>query len=393
MRACPAVLGGWGRCWRYSSLAPPAWADNNGQAADRQFSVRFAANTQGNITLTGNSLMRCVAGQYNCPDDGKVSGANNGFAMTRIRVVNDATIDSSTAYLDVPSSATKVVFAGLYYGGREQSGSGPAPLSPRRKEVKLAVRSGSPPCSAPSNPTYLTPTRPVIVDEALDVKGVVRQYQGFVEVTEIVDHFRAGCYTVADVLLGTAGKLPQNSDQGGGWALVVAYEDVREPPRNLTVFDGMKFVTTTDEGGTPVTLPLAGFQTPPLGPVDTRVGFVAYEGDQGNTGDFALLDCKPLGNTANPLPSATGTCAFQGGDFFNSSLSIDNVRLANKSPAWLAARSHQSARIRCRHRRRGGVPEERSDDRLDPPADGRRRLRAGRGHVRHRVVRAADRVH
>ena len=97
----------------------------------------------------------------------------------------------------------------------------------------------------------------------------------------------------------------------------------------------MKFVTTTDEGGTPVTLPLAGFQTPPLGPVDTRVGFVAYEGDQGNTGDFALLDCKPLGNSANPLPSPNGTCAFQGGDFFNSSLSIDNVHLANKSPAWL----------------------------------------------------------
>ena len=40
--------------------------------------------------------------------------------------------------------------------------------------------------------------------------------------------------------------------------------------------------------------PVSGFQTPLSGPVRTKLGFVAYEGDRGISGDSATLDGKAL---------------------------------------------------------------------------------------------------
>ena len=95
----------------------------------------------------------------------------------------------------------------------------------------------------------------------------------------------------------------------------MAYSVPGEPLRNLTVFDGLKFVVA-EKPNEPVDIPLSGFLTPPApAPVKTRVGLVAYEGDIGIVGDKALLNYglptqKPLENPANPE-----------NNFFNSSIS------------------------------------------------------------------------
>ena len=119
-------------------------------------------------------------------------------------------------------------------------------------------------------------------------------------------------YTVANVQSATG------EDRYAGWALVVAYEAAGEPPRNLTVFDGLQSVT---QGKPAVTIPVSGFQTPLSGPVRTKLGFVAYEGDRGLTGDSATLDGKVLSDKVNAA-----------NNFFNSAISVDGQNFTDKTP-------------------------------------------------------------
>ena len=128
-------------------LAPAA-------SANRDFSVRFAANTQGNITLTGNTLMTCPA-SLACTTAQGGSGTvnNNSWAMVRFdRDQDPSTSNSSSAQLTLLANA-EVLFAALYYGGRD------AIESPERSRVKFAARPGSSTCTTPALPaTRRSPT-------------------------------------------------------------------------------------------------------------------------------------------------------------------------------------------------------------------------------------------
>ena len=166
-----------------------------------------------------------------------------------------------------------MLFAGLYYGGRTQAGSGgsAAPNANLRNKVLLRP---------PNLPTYIPLTAAVVDDAPVNPSAgaALRLYQGFVDVTDIVRSGGAGEYTVADVQLGTG----LEADQSGGWALAVAYEDTAQPTRNLTVFDGFEFVSTdVPAAERPVDITLSGFVTPVSGPVSTRIGLVSLEGDLG----------------------------------------------------------------------------------------------------------------
>lgn len=126
-------------------------------------------------------------------------------------------------------------------------------------------------------------------------------------------------YTVANVQSATG------EDRYAGWSLIVAYEAPADPPRNLTVFDGLQSVTLGKPG---VTIPISGFQTPLSGPVRTRLGFVSYEGDFGYTGDSAALDGRLLTDALNPQKNSQK-------NFFNSGISIDERPFTAKSPDYL----------------------------------------------------------
>jgi len=275
-------------------------------SADRNYTVRFTQNAQGDITGTGNTLMTCRDDDDKCAAarNGTASGADNNNNNRSVRYVDidtDATtFDSSAATLALPAGA-RVLFAGLYYGGRLQAGTGgsPAPDQDLRGNVLLRP---------PGLGGYIRLTASQLDDTPTTGGQTARQYQGFVDVTDIVAAAGAGEYTVANVQLGTG----LNADQDGGWALAVAYEDTNQPTRNLTIFDGFKFVLAD---GPPVDIPLSGFTTPRSGPVTTRIGLVALEGDLGTTGDSATLNAgtpqaRVLTNATNPQ-----------NNFFNASIS------------------------------------------------------------------------
>ena len=274
--------------------------------ADRAFTPRFSTNANGDIAIVGNTLETCQTTVADCANARAGLGSvlnNNSFSMMRVNV-DAATMDSSSARLSLPGGA-RVLFAGLYYGARTNAGTGgkSAPDSSLAGLGKVDLR---PPGAAGFE--RLT----AAVDPSTEVTGA---YAAFVDVTGQVQRAGAGVYTVANVQAATG------EDRYAGWALVVAYEAAGEPPRNLTVFDGLQSVT---QGKPALTIPVSGFQTPLSGPVRTKLGFVAYEGDRGLTGDSATLDGKPLSDKVNAA-----------NNFFNSAISINGQNFTGKTPDYV----------------------------------------------------------
>jgi uncharacterized repeat protein (TIGR01451 family) len=293
-------------------------------AADRGYTVAYSENHQGDITGTGNTLLSCFSADTRCAAARAGTGSNlnnNDLPMDWVDVDNDpATFNSSAATLGLPAGA-RVLKALLIYSGRLQQGadsggfqSRPAPNPDARNQVLFRP---------PKLNAYVTLTAPTI-DEALDyttTPPTPREYQGVVDVTNLVAAAGPGEYTVANVQLGTG----LNADQAGGWALAVAYEDATQPMRNLTMFTGFRFVLAN---GPPVDIPLAGFTTPKSGTVTTTLGLVAIEGDLGLTGDSATINADASGQAASATcPAAPGApcrltnAANPASNFFNASIS------------------------------------------------------------------------
>jgi len=79
--------------------------------ANRNFGLRFSANTNGNIALVGNTVMQSTG----CTTTGNACEINNNSTMGNLDLDADATtFNSSNAVLTMPSGAD-VLFDGLYW--------------------------------------------------------------------------------------------------------------------------------------------------------------------------------------------------------------------------------------------------------------------------------------
>ncbi len=283
--------------------------------AERPFAPRFTQNAQGDIALVANTLLSCVGTEPACPGarDGTsvpISGANNNArVMTYVDIDADpATFSSSAATLALPDNG-RVLFAGLYWGARLAAGTGGAPAIDPAARGRVLLE-------APGDTTYRTVTAPAATDTAGET------YQGFADVTSIVRTAGAGEYTVANVQAGTG----RGDGQLAGWTLIVAYSDPLAPPRSLAVFDGLQQVGSASPG---VTIGLSGFRTPSSGPVRSKVGIVAYEGDRGTTGDGASLQ-GPAGQPPVALTNALNPTS----NVFNSTISVEGTDARTRTPAY-----------------------------------------------------------
>ena len=116
--------------------------------ADRAFTARFSVNANGDVAVVGNTLESCQSTVIDCANARAGLGTvlnNNNFVMARVNV-DSTTVDSSSARLTLPVGA-RVLFAGLYYGGRTNAGTGgkAAPDSSPAGLSKVDFRSpGSP---------------------------------------------------------------------------------------------------------------------------------------------------------------------------------------------------------------------------------------------------------
>ncbi len=263
------------------------------------FQPRFTMNATGDIAIVANTLMTAPASDPAATNGQNGVGSkvnNNDFNMVFVNVDNDpTTFDSSSASLSLPAGAT-VLFAGLYWGGRN-------PQVSLENQVKFA---------APGSTGYASITGSLIGTSTTS-DGV--DYQSFANVTSQVAAAGNGTYTVANV------QASVGTNVYAGWALVVAYEAPGLPARNLTVFDGYASVNT---GQSAVTGSINGFVTPPTGAVNAEVGVVAYEGDLGFTGDSMSLDNVALSDNLNPA-----------NNFFNSAITNLGVAVTSKTPNYV----------------------------------------------------------
>ncbi|CAN0306381.1 unnamed protein product, partial [Phaeothamnion confervicola] len=223
--------------------------------ASTPFALRYSSNAPGDIAIVGNTVLTCPTVATGCAAvQAGAAGQNNSFAMGFVDVDADpATFDSSRADLTLPSGAT-VLFAGLYWGAKSAAGAGPG-------------AAGAPSTAAIATVGFSAPGAAVATPLAGTVIGTTTDnganYEAFADVSTQVRAAGPGTYGVSDVQAG------RGTNTWGGWSLVVAYRDPAAPLRNLSVFDGYQFVSSTNPA---ITIPVSGFIAPPSGPVRARLG-------------------------------------------------------------------------------------------------------------------------
>lgn len=276
------------------------------------FTKRYGANVRGDITFAANGLVTCPTATAGCADAQNGVGAagangplnNNGYGNTMVYIDTDgdaSTDNSSSADLNVPAGAT-VETARLYWGGARLTGATAATFG----TAKIKAGTGA----------YTTVTADA-ADIDTTTNGV---FQASADVTALVQAGGSGAYTVGGIAVS---RQRDNADHGG-WTLVVAYRDASLPRRNLTIFNGSAVIAN----GAPQTITIDGFQAPASGVVGARLGFVAYEGDLGTTGDHARLngadDTFGLSDAATPINNS-----------FNGGISRFGVASTDRTPAFV----------------------------------------------------------
>jgi uncharacterized repeat protein (TIGR01451 family) len=272
------------------------------------FQIRYQTNDRGDIRLIGNTLMCARQGSSGNTCDiaamNNPNANNNDYNMIFVNADPAApTWDpgrggSSAATLSLPPGA-QVLFAGLYWGARaDASASG-------RNIISL---------KPPGSTAYQTVTGTLLGTIGTSTTS---PYAAFANVTGLVQSAGSGQYWVGGILAITGNPV---GGSYAGWALVVVYKSANEDLRNLVVYDGLANLGS----GNSVTITPSGFQTPLTGPVQARLGAVAFEGDGGLTGDQLLLNTQPLSDAQNPA-----------NNFFNSSVSDLGARFTSKVPDYV----------------------------------------------------------
>ena len=252
--------------------------------ADGGLAPRYTSSAASDVTEIGAPLLTC-APSATCTDilDGTRSGNNNSLTMVPLNAAG-GTQTSSSSTLTVPAGRT-VTFAGLYWSAN----AGPAQTF------------GAPLTSARLRGPGDTGYRDVsgtVVAKVTD-SGGRSYYQSFADVTSQVAAAGSGTWSVADIAL-PVGATDPSPTYYAGWALVVVYSG---GTGDVTVYDGGAWVASNSS----VPFAFRGLAQQPV-----RLGVVAWEGDQGTSGDRLSLN----GTALTPLrwnPS-TGTTSLGAAD-------------------------------------------------------------------------------
>ncbi|EKV03553.1 conserved repeat protein [Leptolyngbya sp. PCC 7375] len=285
--------------------APPI--DPSLPTGPRPFSLRYSVETKGNMAAIGNASLRCDTANATCSaalSDGSVGNNVGGLAMQMLDTDSDgSTFNSSSADLTIPAGAS-VLFAGLYWGGTSNGATTAAPDASKRNEALLATPSSG-------YQTVTADTYTSIDDSATTGWDV---YSSFTDVTSLVQSAGSGTYTMANVQASTGTGFTYPN---AGWSLIVVYEDVTEPMRNMTVFDGYNF-SGFDTGNVQT---LTGLRTPPTAGFDVFMGAFAGDGEPDVTGDTLSINGTAASDAVNPVDN-----------FYNGTISRYGSHVTDRNP-------------------------------------------------------------
>ncbi len=279
---------------------------------------RFQVDQRGDFVLFGNTTgWECDSG-VPAPTVGTVGacGANTGETSPDVfwrsqdennpptAIANNTvtvTQARSTAVLQLPAGA-QVTYARLYWAAPR-----PTPNAPNDSQV-LVERVGA--------GAFMTTVSSDSSSNVTTTTGLIDTfYQSTADITQLVQARGVGGYRVSGIDTKEFAGLANNR-LFIGWSVVVFYKLDTDPPRNLTLFDGLDPV----QPGQSVNILLSGFLVPDAG-FDAKLGVVGYEGDASISGDQLRFNGTLLGGNA---ASANPT-----NNFFNSTRSYLGALVSN----------------------------------------------------------------
>ncbi|MEX0273923.1 MAG: DUF11 domain-containing protein [Flavobacteriaceae bacterium] len=311
---------------------------------------------KGDLTLLSNNILNTRVHNNTAFDPNTAfnnRGNNQSFPMAYIDIDDDSsTFSSSSASLNAPE-CSRVIYAGLYWGGTYPYNEGNWPCSTRvpprsncpatdpdrdqpYESVKFKVPGGTYVDIGPNSPAIFEYER--IYDRngdrdqdgnrdagILDVDLIHEPYLNYANVTHLLTPLGEdpnGEYTVANVV----GSLERKA--GGslaGWTLVIIYENQEATSKYISTFDGFAAIAS----GRAATFSFSGFKTLPAPfPVRASIGVSAMEGDQTTSGPQIRFKADSnnsytvLSNTLNPSRN-----------FFNSTISDRDSHVLTRNPA------------------------------------------------------------
>jgi hypothetical protein len=316
-------------------LAALSLIDNNLSAQSniiRPYNAIYSVNINGGSTMIGNTILNAM-NSSNAVDftkmnaltntnDGTGNYGNDGENMQFVDIdQNTATKNSSSAALVLPAGTNTIKFARLYWGGRFDT-TGITNVADTLRKVKLRFANGSyTNLSAVISNVDLSP----ILFNGVNTSQ--KNYQSYTDITTFVNTNKAGTYTVADIPVST-GSIA-NGGYFGGWAIVVAYENLSEPFNSIRIFDGFSKVAA-GTGTNSLSINLTGLNVPSttLASGDAVMGAMVWEGDASlgssatnPAGDFIKINNVAVSNSLNTVAN-----------FWNGSITKNNTRVTNKNP-------------------------------------------------------------
>ncbi|WP_327393525.1 MULTISPECIES: hypothetical protein [unclassified Streptomyces] len=273
------------------------------------FAERFEVTQHGGMARAANSSITCrkavVKAAARCTQARAGRGVNGDYEMFYTDVDKDPnTYNSSRAELRLPAGS-RVSHARLYWGGNLRAGEQKPHKDNRR--VLIAEPGGQ--------------YKEVLADTVTGHRTSARTdaFQASSDVTPLVRDSGSGSYTVAQINIS---RGRSTAGAWGGWTLVVAYENQREPLRHLALWDGFENIAPGRRRSVTVKGPRI-----PAG-ASGRVGLVAYDGDRGAGGD-ALSVGTDRRATARMSDSANPR-----NDVANSTITTLGRSDGNREPAY-----------------------------------------------------------
>ncbi|HEY1663003.1 MAG TPA: tandem-95 repeat protein [Verrucomicrobiae bacterium] len=268
----------------------------------QQYQLRYVTTDSGGITFIGNTLGLAKLTQVNQPGQLDSIGAfitlntNSQVGTYPKGTTLNWTNDSSAAVLSIPTNAT-VLYAELIWAGTAQITTNGANvptgnvLAYLNNPVNFILPNGS-----SNNITPDPITASVVTNGTVTVPSAIF-YVRSANVTSLVQQGGSGTYSAGGIpgcVLAT-----EDNNNACGWTLAVIYEDTLLHQRNLSLFVGNSFASTT--ATTPAPVGVVGFCSPPTGAVNGYLFVSAIEGDPNKTGDEMLF-----GPTTNSLAVLSG---------------------------------------------------------------------------------------
>ncbi|WP_141402353.1 T9SS type B sorting domain-containing protein [Sediminicola luteus] len=324
---------------------------------------------KGDLTILSNTILNTRVDRNNYYTDPSYNhpntpGDNNSFnpnlaydnmgtnnqnvPMAYIDIDGDAsTFSSSSAELNAPT-CSRVIYAGLYWGGTypynigHPSDNRGTPIDANRDQpyesVKFKIPGGTYVDIGPGSDPIFEYER--IYDENGDtdrdgntdpgkqeVDLIHTPYLNYANVTHLLQTLGDnpnGEYTIANVVATQERKRGGNL---GGWTMVIIYENPNLTSKYISTFDGFAAISN----GNSVTFPFSGFRTLPAPlPVNAKIGVSAMEGD----GPFVGPQMRFRADSSDPW-TVISNSKNPSNNFFNSTITRFDQWVTDKNPASL----------------------------------------------------------